>query len=61
LLFCVCARVGIPDWQTQLIIYASILLLGVGYFLLGIPLALATAGAAYQLLFRSDRAATAAG
>jgi hypothetical protein len=61
LLFCVCARVGIPDWQTQLIIYASILLLGVGYFLLGIPLALAAAGAAYQLLFRSDRAATAAG
>ena len=44
-----------------LIMIVSILLLCVGYFLLGIPLALATAGAAYQLLFRSDRAATAAG
>lgn len=41
------------------IMFLSLLLLFVGYFLLGIPFALAAVGAAYQLLFRGDRAAAA--
>lgn len=42
------------------IMVVSLILLCVGYFLLGIPFALGAVGAAYQLLFRSDRTATPA-
>jgi len=46
---------------TILVVTLSLLLLCVGYLLVGLPLLWAVIGSVYQLLFRSDRAATAAG
>lgn len=43
-----------------LIMFVSVLLLCVGCFLLGLSIAIAAAGAAYQLLFRGDRAGPSA-